>query len=137
MNKLIAFALGALLFCAPAAVAQNMIQKNNIQLSSDLMTPEALWAMGRLGAAAPSPDGKQVAYQVTYYSVKENKGHTMLFVQSAKPGKTIVKPTSLTTDAVSESSPAWIENGTKIAFLREGQLWKMSPDGTGRVKLTN
>ena len=56
-----------------------MIQKNNIQLSSDLMTPEALWAMGRLGAAAPSPDGKQVAYQVTYYSVKENKGHTMLF----------------------------------------------------------
>ena len=99
-----------------------MIQKNNIQLSSDLMTPEALWAMGRLGAAAPSPDGKQVAYQVTYYSVKENKGHTMLFVQSAKPGKTIVKPTSLTTDAVSESSPAWIENGTKIAFLREGQL---------------
>ena len=137
MNKLIAFALGALLFCAPAAVAQNMIQKNNIQLSSDLMTPEALWAMGRLGAAAPSPDGKQVAYQVTYYSVKENKGHTMLFVQSAKPGKTIVKPTSLTTDAVSESSPAWIENGTKIAFLREGQLWKMNPDGTGRVKLTN
>lgn len=114
-----------------------MIQKNNIQLSSDLMTPETLWAMGRLGAAAPSPDGKQVAYQVTYYSVKENKGHTMLFVQSAKPGKTIVKPTSLTTDAVSESSPAWIENGTKIAFLREGQLWKMNPDGTGRVKLTN
>ena len=114
-----------------------MIQKNNIQLSSDLMTPEALWAMGRLGTAAPSPDGKQVAYQVTYYSVKENKGHTMLFVQSTKPGKTIVKPTSLTTDAVSESSPAWIENGTKIAFLREGQLWKMNPDGTGRVKLTN
>ena len=59
MNKLIAFALGALLFCAPAAVAQNMIQKNNIQLSSDLMTPEALWAMGRLGQQHPRPMGNK------------------------------------------------------------------------------
>ena len=80
MNKAIALALGALLTCAPVANAQNMIQKNNIQLSSDLMTPEALWAMGRLGGAAPSPDGKQVAYQVSYYSVKENKSNTMTFV---------------------------------------------------------
>ncbi len=137
MNKLIALALGTLLLCAPSANAQNMIQKNNIQLSSDLMTPEALWAMGRLGSAVPSPDGKTVAYQVSYYSVKENKSHTMLFVQTVKTGKSIVKPTSLTTDAVSESDPAWIENGTKIAFLREGQLWKMNPDGTERVKLTD
>ena len=137
MNKAIALALGALLACAPVANAQNMIQKNNIQLSSDLMTPEALWAMGRLGAAAPSPDGKQVAYQVSYYSVKENKSHTMLFVQPVKTGKTVVKPTTLTKDAVSESDPAWIENGTKIAFLRDGQLWKMNSDGTDRVKLTS
>ncbi len=136
MNKVIALALGALLCCAPAANAQQMIKKNDIHLASDLMTPEALWAMGRLAAATPSPDGRQVAYQVSYYSVEQNKSHTMLYVQSTKVGKTTTAPICLTTDAVSESDPAWIENGTKIAFLREGQVWKMNPDGTGRVKLT-
>ena len=137
MNRLIALALGALLCGTPAANAQKMIQKNNITLASDLLTPEALWAMGRLAGAAPSPDGRQVAYQVSYYSVAENKSHTMLYVQSAKAGNTIVAPTCLTTDAVSESDPAWIEGGSKIAFLRQGQVWKMNPDGSGRVKLTD
>ena len=117
--------------------AQEMIKKNNIQLKSDLMTPEALWAMGRLGGVSASPNGKQIAYQVSYYSVKANKSHTMLFVQSAKPQKVAEKPLQLTTDAKSETDAAWIENGSKIAFLRDGQLWKMNPDGTGRVQLTH
>ena len=137
MNKAIILALGALLLGQPKVNAQSMIQKNNIQLSSDLMTPEALWAMGRIGGAQASPDGRQVVYQVSYYSVKENKSHTMLFVQPTKPGKAVVKPTPLTTDAKSESDAAWIEGGKKIAFLRDGQLWKMNPDGSARVQLTN
>ncbi|MBP7856371.1 MAG: S9 family peptidase [Prevotella sp.] len=137
MNKAIAAAMCALLLGTPATNAQTMIEKNNITLTSDLMTPEALWAMGRIGGASASPDGKQVVYQVTYYSVKENKSHTMLFIQSAKAGKRIETPTRLTTDTKSESDAAWIEDGQKIAFLREGQLWKMNPDGTGRVKLTD
>lgn len=137
MNKAIILALGALLLGQPKVNAQSMIQKNNIQLSSDLMTPEALWAMGRIGGAQASPDGKQVVYQVSYYNVKENNSHTMLFVQPTKPGKAVVKPTPLTTDAKSESDAAWIEGGKKIAFLRDGQLWKMNPDGSARVQLTN
>ena len=132
MNKAIALALGLLLLGSPKLSAQTMIQKNNIKLSSDLMTPEALWAMGRIGGAVVSPDGKQVVYQVSYYSVKENKSHTMLFVQSTNK----VKPLSLTTDAISETDPAWIDGGKKIAFLREGQLWTMNPNGSDRVKLT-
>ena len=133
MNKAIAIALGMLLMGSPKLSAQTMIQKSNITLSSDLMTPEALWAMGRIGGAAASPDGKQVVYQVSYYSVKENKSHTMLFVQPARK----VKPVALTTDAVSETDAAWIEGGKKIAFLRQGQIWKMNADGSERVKLTN
>ena len=137
MNKTIGVALSALLLGTPAMNAQTMIEKNNITLTSDLMTPEALWAMGRIGSAQASPDGKQVVYQVSYYSVKENKSHTMLFIQPTKAGKSIVTPTRLTTDAKNETDAAWIEGGQKIAFLREGQLWKMNPDGTGRVKLTD
>jgi Tol biopolymer transport system component len=113
--------------------AQTMIGKNNIKLANDLMTPEALWAMGRLSSAKASPDGKQVVYQVSYYSVKENKSHTMLFIQDAN-GK---NKKQLTTSAKSETDPAWIENGQKIAYLFDGQLWKMNPDGSGKVKLTN
>ena len=78
MNKAIALALGALLMGSGQMNAQTMIQKNNIQLTSDLMTPEALWAMGRIGSAQASPDGKQVVYQVSYYSVKQNASHTMM-----------------------------------------------------------
>lgn len=56
------------------ANAQTMIGKSDIKLSSDLMTPEALWAMGRIGGAQVSPNGKQVVYQVGYYSVEKTKG---------------------------------------------------------------
>ena len=49
------------------------IGKQDIKLSSNLMTPEALWAMGRVGAAEASADGKQIVYQIGYYSVKANK----------------------------------------------------------------
>ena len=54
------------------------IGKQNIKLNSDLMTPEALWAMGRIGAAEANADGTQIVYQVGYYSVKANKLHGML-----------------------------------------------------------
>lgn len=124
----------ALLLCGMTTHASDMIGKNNIQLSSDLMTPEALWAMGRIGTAASSPDGKQVVYQVSYYSVKLNKSHTVLYIQSAKSGQ---KPTLLTTDDKSESDPAWIANGTRIAFLRNGQIWSMKADGTDRRQMTD
>ena len=124
----------ALLLCGMTTHASDMIGKNNIQLSSDLMTPEALWAMGRIGTAASSPDGKLVVYQVSYYSVKLNKSHTVLYIQPAKSGQ---KPTLLTTDDKSESDPAWIDNGTRIAFLRNGQIWSMKADGTDRRQMTD
>ena len=135
-NKIITLFL-ALLLGFNCMQAQTMIGKNDIKLSSDLMSPEALWAMGRIAGAQVSPDGRQVIYQVSYYSVKENKGHTMLFIQPTKAGKQIVKPTQLTVDAESETDATWIEGGKKIAFLRGGQLWKMNPDGTERVKLSS
>ena len=137
MNKAIAMVLGAMLLGTPTMKAQTMIEKNNITLASDQMTPEALWAMGRIGSYAVSPDGKTLVYQVSYYSVKENKSHTMLFVQPLKAGKRIAKATALTKDSKSESDAAWIEGGKKIAFLRDGQLWKMNADGTDRVKMTD
>ena len=73
MNKGIVLAAAALLAGSMPSDAQTMIGKSNIQLQSDCMTPEALWAMGRIGGCAASPDGKKIAYQVGYYSVKETR----------------------------------------------------------------
>ena len=55
---------------ANAQESNNFIGKNNITLNSDLMTPEALWAMGRIGGHQASPDGKRFVYLVFYYSLK-------------------------------------------------------------------
>lgn len=136
MNKAILIAAATLMMGGSFAQAQNEkvnIGKNNITLKSKLMTPEALWAMGRIGGTAVSPDGKKVVYQVGYYSVSENRGHQVLYIMDIN-GK---NKQLLTKDAESESDAAWIDGGKKIAFLREGQVWSMNADGTGRKKLTN
>ena len=67
MKKSLALAAIALLTVAPQSKAQTVIGKNEIKLKSDLMTPEALWAMGRIGGAQASPDGKLVVYQKDFY----------------------------------------------------------------------
>ena len=123
----------ALMLGGGHAEAQKMIQRNDIQLKSDLMTPEALWAMGRIGGAAVSPDAKSIVYQVGYYSVAENKGHQMLFTMAADGSN----QKALTVDAQSETSTVWIADGKRIAFLRDGQLWSMNADGTDRKQLTH
>ena len=106
-------------------------------LGTELMTPEALWAMGRISAAAPSPDGKTVVYQVGYYSVKENRSHHVLYIINTDgSGQKL-----LTTSSKNETDPAWIDGGRRIAYLTSesgsSQLWSMLPDGTERRQMTN
>ena len=134
MNKLTAITTAALIAVSgnvKTATSAN-IGKSEITISDKRMTPEALWAMGRIATATASPDGKQIAYQVGYYSVKENKGHQVLCLIGAD-GK---GNRQLTTSAESETDPAWIEGGKRIAYLSGGQLWAMNADGTGRMQLT-
>ena len=132
MNGFSTIALAALMTCG-GIQAQTMIDKSNIKLESDLMTPEALWAMGRIGGAEASPDGKTIVYQVGYYSVKENKSHQVIYTIS-RDGKTQQK---LTPAGKSQSDATWIANGKRIAFLQDGQIWSMAADGSDCKQLTN
>ena len=135
MKKSIIFAV-ALAMSFSTFKAQSTVKpigKSNITLTSDKMTPEALWAMGRIAGAQASPDGKHIVYQVGYYSVKENKGHQVICVMDSD-GKNIKQ---LTTSSKSESDPVWINGGKKIAFLSDGQIFTMNIDGSDRKKLTN
>ncbi len=135
MNKAIMLATVLAIGCSSidAQEATDFIGKSDIKLTSDLMTPEALWAMGRIGGHQASPDGKKIVYQVSYYSVKENKSHTVIYVMDAN-GK---NNKMLTTSNKSETDAVWINNGEKIAYLCDGQIWTMNADGTGRKQLSN
>lgn len=135
MRKTFILIAAALLACGniKAQTDVKTIGKNNVTLKSGLMTPEALWAMGRIGAMQASPDGKQIVYQVGYYSVKQNKGHQVICVMDAD-GK---NSRQLTVSSKNETDPVWIEKGQKIAFITDGQIWTMNPDGSGRKKLTD
>ena len=136
MNKTLTLAVAAAIGCASVnAEAQTMIGKTTDVAAiskGDRMTAETLWAMGRIGGATASPDGKTIAYQVGYYSVKENKSHQMLYTVSAD-GKL---QRTLTNTAASETDAAWINGGKRIAFLSKGQLWTMNAAGSDRRQLT-
>ena len=121
----------------PANADKPVIGKQEIRIKDKKLTPEALWAMGRIGSSSVSPDGKQIAYTVSYYSVKENKSHTVIYVMNADGTNNLL----LTTTADSEVEPAWIKGGSKIAFLSAAsgsmQLWEMNPDGSERKQLSS
>ena len=135
MNKATILATALSICCSSVNAQENasFIGKSNITLQSDLMTPEALWAMGRIGTAQASPDGKHIIYQVGYYSVKQNKGHQVIYIMDSDGKNNKI----LTTSAKSETDAVWIKDGQKIAFLCDGQIWEMNPDGSGRKQLTN
>ena len=113
------------------------IGKHEIKIEGDRMTPEALWAMGRIGSMSPSPDGTRIAYGVSYYSVPENKSHRVIYMMNVDGTDNRL----LTTSTASEGDVTWIKGGTKLAYLStesgSNQLWEMNPDGTERRQLTD
>ena len=115
---------------------KKVFTRNDIKLESDTLTPEALWAMGRIGSYATSPDGSKVAYQVTYYSVEENRSNTVIYVQD------IPSAAASESDAISSgtllglgNSPVWLDEN-RIAFLSKGEIWTMNSKGKSRKQLT-
>ena len=107
------------------------IQKQTIQLDNDQMTPEALWAMSRIGGYQASPDGQHIVYQTGYYSVEENKSHQVLWMMGADG----TEQKQLTEDADNETDAQWLDNET-IAFLKGGEIWKMNLDGGQRKQMS-
>lgn len=116
---------------------KNLIGKSDIRIKDGRMTPEALWAMGRIGGMNVSPGGKKVVYTVAYYSVPENKSNREVFVMNADGSDN----KQITKTGFAENEAVWIKGGTKIAFLcnesGSSQLWEMNPDGTDRKRLSD
>ena len=138
MKKLSLFSLIALLIGIHAFAQQKplVIDNPNLVLESNLMSPEVLWAFGRVSDPQVSPDGETVLYGVSYYSVEQNKGNRELY----SVGLNAESVKRLTTSPKSEFNAIWRPDGKKIGFLTSEsgsvQLWEMNPDGSERTQIS-
>ena len=112
-----------------------MIGRSEPTLSDGRLTAEALWAMGRIGSIATSQNGK-IAYTVTYYSVEQNKSHSVLYIMNTDG----TDQRRLTVSSDNETDPAFSPDGTRLFFLSNqsgsNQVWTMGTDGNNRRQVS-
>ncbi len=116
---------------------ERLIKKTKLQIENGLLSPEALWAFGRIGGVEVSPDGKKILYRVSYYSIKENKSNSELFVMNSDGSDR----KQITRTAVHESAAKWMSDSKHLAFLSSEsgskQLWVMKYDGSKRRQISD
>ena len=93
------------------------ITKPQITIEGDRLTPEALWAMGRIGTVALDVETGHVAYTVSYYSVTENRSTT--WIRLCTETENGLEPY----DEFIGSDPAWFGNSGVLAYLKGGKLY--------------
>jgi Tol biopolymer transport system component len=115
-NKLIKSTLMAVAVIASSCVSKNddqIIGKQNPEIKNGRITPEVLWAFGRVGGLQVSPDTKKVLYSVSYYSIAADKGNSELFVMNADG----TDKKQITETSTREASAKWMNDNQRIAFL--------------------
>ena len=95
------------------------ITKPQITLQGDRLTPEALWAMGRIGSVRTDIETGWLAYTVSYYSVEENRSTTWIRICNpfTDNGELDVF------DEFVGVEPAWFGNSGCLAYLKGGKLY--------------
>lgn len=111
----------------------SVIGQPDVKIENGQMSPEVLWAFGRVGNMCVSPDGKRVAYTVTYYSIPENKSNSEVYVMDADGAN----KKQLTRTAAREGALAWLPSGKAIAFLRDGKLWNIDPENGAETQVSD
>jgi dipeptidyl aminopeptidase/acylaminoacyl peptidase len=102
------------------------------------ITPEDLWAMGRVGGPVVSPDGLRVAYAITWYDVDANRGNSDIWVVRIEGGEAV----RMTSSPGADTQPAWSPEGRWLAFMstRGGngpQIYLLPSDGGEATPLTS
>jgi len=140
MKKIfLCFGLMALVFasCQQKTKDKDLIEKPQMEVKDGKLTPEVLWAFGRIGEVSVSPDGEKILYTVTYYSVEKNRGNAEIYIMD-KDGKNVKQ---LTQTNNSEFNVVFNPKGDKIGFIYadngEVNIWQMNLDGSGREKISD
>ncbi len=96
------------------------VSKPQITIEGGRLTPEGLWAMGRIGSVQSDTETGLIAYTVSYYSVEENRSTTWIRVcnpyASQEEGMQVV-------DEFVGNDPAWFGASGWLAYTRCGKLY--------------
>ncbi len=115
--------------CVQSQDAGTIIEKKDIVIENETMTPEIMLTLGALSDAQLSPDGKKILYGVSYTSIEENRRVRQLYTMNIDG----TAKTQLTHFSKSASNARWYNGGKSILFLQAGQLYIMSATG-GNIK---
>ena len=158
MNRTI-LALAAAVFlmagCCKKDDPSAVIGKPEITVQDGRFTPEVMWALGKMGEFAVSPDGTRLVYANTYYDIEQNKGNAELYLIATDGTGEAER---LTVTAASEFNPVWRDDNT-LLFARGNDIvslnlktraerilatigtglegFKLSPDGTQVLYVTD
>ena len=91
------------------------ITKPDITIEGGRLTPEALWAMGRINSVLPNAETNQIAYTVSYYSVEENRSTSWIRIANEKDNQLVTQHEWVGYE------PAWW--GQQMAYLNAGKLY--------------
>ena len=97
------------------------------------ITVDDLWALKRVGTVAVSPNGEQIAFPLSQYSMVENSGQTDIYLMNIDGSD--VHP--ILNSEKNESSPNFSPDGKKLSYEFNGQIWQCNIDGTDKEQLTN
>jgi dipeptidyl aminopeptidase/acylaminoacyl peptidase len=130
MHRLSNLLIGLLLLLSFSAV---LAQKAPI-------THESMWALKRVGAPIPSPDGKWVLFSLTEPAYDEKDQTVDLWIV---PADGSAKPRRLTSTKTGEGGAEWSPDGARIAFSAKretdevNQIYIIDIGGGEAVRATN
>ena len=102
--------------CQKAEEGKAPITKPQITIEGGRLTPEGLWAMGRIGSVKSDIETGLLAYTVSYYSVEENRSTTWIRICNPFEDMKVC-------DEFVGSEPAWFGCSGWLAYIRGGQLY--------------
>ena len=101
------------------------------------LTFDDLISLGRIGAFEVSPDGKTIAFTVTWFDRDKNSSKTEIYTVGSYGGD----PAPFIAGDCNNTSPCWSPDGGRLAFVsdREGgsQIWIIPIGGGEAKKLTD
>lgn len=115
----------------------DIIGQQNVKLKSDILTPEVMWAMGRVSEIQVSPGDSLILFGVTWYDWKQNKGNRELYTMKLDGSDR----KNITNTSGGEYNAVWNAKG-EIIFMTaaendEMQIFKMKSDGTGKTQISS
>jgi len=107
--------------CQKAEEGKAPVTKPQITIEGGRLTPEGLWAMGRIGSVVSDIETGLLAYTVSYYSVDENRSTG--WIRVCNPFGEITGDGLQVADEFVGSEPAWFGCSGWLAYMRGGKLY--------------